>query len=64
MNTTLETRKTFGIRKTAPHKVESTNGIHTRALWFDNKLNKEAAVEAEHKKAEAITILGHPIKIR
>jgi hypothetical protein len=64
MNTPLEKRKTFGIRKTPPYKVKSTNGIYTIAPWSDNKLNKKAAVEAGHKKAEAITILSHSIKIR
>jgi hypothetical protein len=64
MNTTLETSKTFEIRKTVPDRVKSTNGICTRVPWFDNKLNRKAALEAEHKKAEAITILCHPIRIR
>jgi hypothetical protein len=64
MKTTLEARKTFRIRKIAPNKVKSTNGICTIAQWSDNKLNEKVAVEAEHKKAEAITILSRSIKIR
>ena len=64
MKTTLETRKTFGMRKTAPNKVKSTSEIYNIAQWSDNRLNEKAAVEAEHKKAEAVTILSRSIKIR
>jgi len=61
---TLRKKKNVRNKKDGPHKVKSTNGIYTIAPWSDNKLNKKAAVEAEHKKAEAITILSHSIKIR
>ena len=64
METTLETRKAFGTKKTVPNKVRSTNKIYTIAKLPNSRLNERAAVEAEHKKAEAIRILNHSIRIR
>ena len=63
MNTSLEARRTFDTEGAVPDVTKSTNRICTRGPWFDDKLNRKTALEAGHKKAEAITISCHLIGI-
>ena len=64
MKTSLETSKLFGIRKTTLDKVKSIKETDAVAGWYDNRAAEKAMVEAEHRKAEAITIIGHLTLIR
>ncbi len=57
MKASLETGKQLGMRRTATHKVRSIMGIDAKAPWYDDQITQKAAVEAEHKRAEAINIL-------
>lgn len=64
MNTSLEARKTFDTERAVPDKTKSTDRICTRVPWFDDELNRKTALEAEHKRTDAITVLCHLIGIR
>jgi hypothetical protein len=63
MKTSLETSKQLGMKRTVTHKVESTGGIYAKTPFCDSRITQKAAVEAELKKAEAITILMRSSRI-
>ena len=64
MKRSLETNKLFGIRKTAPKTVKSTASTNVTVAQHNNHTIEKAFLEAERKKADAITILRRYTLVR
>ncbi|MCW3986381.1 MAG: hypothetical protein NWE91_08260 [Candidatus Bathyarchaeota archaeon] len=56
MKTSLSKTKLFGIRKTLPQTIAPSSSINIAVTQHNNCSIEKAKFEAEHKKAQAITI--------
>jgi hypothetical protein len=51
----LGKNRLFGIREVHPPRVKSAPNNDTSATQHNNRRNKEALIEAEYKRAKAVT---------
>ncbi|MCK4478592.1 hypothetical protein KAU88_08730 [Candidatus Bathyarchaeota archaeon] len=56
MKTSLSRNKLSGIRKILPQTIAPSSGINIAVTQHNNCSIEKAKFEAEHKKAQAITI--------